>query len=464
VERLPTLARSLLQAAAVAGRVFDYAVVRLAGDWPEAEAVAALDELLARGLVREAQPAGELAFAHHLVQEAIYAGLAAPRRAFWHRRVLLALEQLCPDDFAGLAHHALAAGERDRAIDYSRRAAQRARGLHAYDEAIRHLRPALDLADPARQPELRLAVLEALADNQRLVRQGLEAIRTYLAALDLCQAAGLADPLTTIRLHRRVFQTLFVMRETARRENYDQAARLVAALRPNLPGLLAHLEREPPHREHVALLQALAVDAAALREPDDWDAALGYCQAAIALAERLAAPVELSSALSALATLYSLRGRLPERLAAARRALEVDRDPAFHDPRQHVDSLIGAAAALVHLGDYHQALAFVAEAETLSDQVQAVDRQNWALSMRVYCLYRLDRWDELLATEARRRELQDRYQLERVGAPCFSIALAAAIHGLRGELTRSRALQAESAAIMTLVSGPPERWARSQHY
>jgi hypothetical protein len=56
------------------------------------------------------------------------------------------------------------------------------------------------------------------------------------------------------------------------------------------------------------------------------------------------------------------------------------------------------------------------------------------------------------------------YRLERLGAPCFSIGLAGAVHGLQGKTERARALQAESTEIMRRVSGPPERWGRSHYY
>jgi len=162
--------------------------------------------------------------------------------------------------------------------------------------------------------------------------------------------------------------------------------------------------------------------------------------------------------------IYSVRGLLRERLEIARRALAITRAADFEDVPERIHALIGASAALIHLGDYAEAIPLVTEAEQLADQVRAVDIQNRTLSLLVYCWFRLDRWEEMHATEAQRRELQRRYQLERLGAPCFSIGLTGAVHVLQGDFQRARLLQDESAAIMTSVSGPPERWGRSHRY
>jgi tetratricopeptide (TPR) repeat protein len=182
------------------------------------------------------------------------------------------------------------------------------------------------------------------------------------------------------------------------------------------------------------------------------------------MAERLNSPVERSSALLTLALIYSVRGMLRERLEIAQQALAITSDPRFDNVPERIHSLIGVSAALIHLGEYAAAIPHITEAERFADQIRAVDLQNRTLSLRVYCWFRLDRWDEMQATEARRRELQRMYRLERLGAPCFSIGLAGAVHGLQGKTERARALQAESTEIMRRVSGPPERWGRSHYY
>lgn len=46
---------------------------------------------------------------------------------------------------------------------------------------------------------------------------------------------------------------------------------------------------------------------------------------------------------------------------------------------------------------------------------QVIDQQASALGLQTQCWFRLDRWDEVLATEDRWRDLERRYNRERVG-------------------------------------------------
>jgi DNA-binding SARP family transcriptional activator len=464
LERLTEMARTFLRVAAVAGRVFEYELVRQAEGWADELALGALEELLMRGFIREGEGKGGFAFAHHLVQEAIYADLTTPRRTYWHRRLAEAIEALHPDDFEALAYHFIAAGERDTAIEYSWRAAQRAEALYAYEEAIPHLRTALRLIERGAQPETRLTLLEALADNYRLLRQGIEAISTYQVALDLWYSLREADKIMAVRLHRKIFQTTAGMWETTGFQHFEFASQVSTALRAKIDDLLPFMEDEPSHPEIVSLLKVLAVDALILRFPSEWDEAVHYAQEAVVTAERLDAPVELASALTTLASVYGVRGLLRERVEVALRALALSRDPRFDDVRERIHILIGVGSALVHVGEYTQAAPYFQEAESLADQVRAVHDQNRALSLLHQCWFRLDRWDEMFRIEKRRRALQQLYPLERVGAPCFAIGLSAAVHALRGEFEQAKSLREESYAIMIGVSGPPEHWKRSHRY
>jgi tetratricopeptide (TPR) repeat protein len=214
----------------------------------------------------------------------------------------------------------------------------------------------------------------------------------------------------------------------------------------------------------VRLLKALAVDALTLRFPSEWDEAVDYALAAVVAAERLDAPVELSSALITLASVYGAGGLLRERVEVALRALALSRDSRFDDMRERIHILIGAGGALVHVGEYTRAAPYFQEAADLAGQIRAVHDQNRALSLLRQGWFRLDRWDEMFKTEERRRALQQLYPLERVGAPGFAIGLSAAVHALRGEFDQAKSLREESYAIMTGVSGPPERWKRSHRY
>ncbi len=151
VERLTERARSFLRVAAVAGRVFDHILVQRAGDWDDELALAAVEELLARNFFREGDHAAQFYFTHHLVQDALYVEMTAPRRAYLHRRLADAIQQLRPNDFEALAHHWLRAGALSNALYALRQQAQRAMAVYAYGDALRVLEQASDMAASLRQ-------------------------------------------------------------------------------------------------------------------------------------------------------------------------------------------------------------------------------------------------------------------------------------------------------------------------
>jgi tetratricopeptide (TPR) repeat protein len=191
---------------------------------------------------------------------------------------------------------------------------------------------------------------------------------------------------------------------------------------------------------------------------------LEAARSAVAVAERLNEPVELSSALTTLAHVYGANELLRARAQVALQALSLSQEHHFRDLRERVLILIGAGKALVDVGEYEQAVPHLQEADRLADQIHAIHERNQALSLIHQAWFRLDRWDEVLEIEEKRRAIQQTYPLQRVGAPCFAIGLSSAIHALRGESEIAKTLHDESFEIMTAVSGPTETWKRSQRY
>ncbi|MGH2619795.1 MAG: hypothetical protein ACRDHG_04390, partial [Anaerolineales bacterium] len=83
-----------------------------------------------------------------------------------------------------------------------------------------------------------------------------------------------------------------------------------------------------------------------------------------------------------------------------------------------------------------------------------------------YSWFWLDRWDKVMEIDRKWRALEPGYInfYERAGPMCFMISLSASVHALRGEADNAAKLRGESFAIMSDVSGPPERWDRGNHY
>ena len=196
----------------------------------------------------------------------------------------------------------------------------------------------------------------------------------------------------------------------------------------------------------------------------DWDAAQRFAQAAVDMAEKLNSPVDLSQALGALANVLEGSSRLREHVQVAQRRLAICRTPQFNDVRESMEAVRGAGSALIYVGEYEQALPYLQEAEALATRARAVDQQVTALGLQCQCWLRLDRWDDVLATEERWRELERRYPRERIGETCFFAALSASVYALRGDLERANAYRKESYDYMVSMSGPPEQWQRNQFY
>jgi ATP/maltotriose-dependent transcriptional regulator MalT len=121
------------------------------------------------------------------------------------------------------------------------------------------------------------------------------------------------------------------------------------------------------------------------------------------------------SALDALANIYDARNRLREHLQIAARRLVLTQSAAFDDLREKIDALRGMGMAQMYVGEYQDALPSLREAEHLAENIQAYELHTYATGLQAQCLFRLDRWDEVLDLEKNWRALEQRYSREQVG-------------------------------------------------
>jgi class 3 adenylate cyclase len=177
VERLDADAAVVLRAAAAIGRDFELTLLARVVDRSEDDLLDLLEAAVEAALIVESsEDAGRFGFAHALINHTLYEELGATRRARTHRRIAEVLEESCgsdPGDRIGeLARHwALATepAQADKAIDYARRAGERARAAVAPDEAVRWFSQALELLDGQSEPDaaLRCELLICLGDASR---------------------------------------------------------------------------------------------------------------------------------------------------------------------------------------------------------------------------------------------------------------------------------------------------------
>jgi len=200
LERLPADCRKLLAAAAVAGREVDIDVLAAVCDRDASDVLAALRPAVASAeLVNVPERPRAYAFAHPLIRECLYEGLATVTRADLHGRFGDALrahhDAAVDEHLEVIASHYVAAlpvGWAPQAMELARRAARRAAGLGARDECVRLLllaREALTQIDDGGAIWCELTL--ELAEAQDRAGQTLNARATFMQVAERAEAVGL---------------------------------------------------------------------------------------------------------------------------------------------------------------------------------------------------------------------------------------------------------------------------------
>ena len=365
LSRLGDGANRALQAAAVAGRDFDLALLERLEALAGADVLDALEEAAAAQLVREdpGRP-GRYGFAHPLVRETVYEELSLTRRVRLHGAIADAIEAVHGGDDAwltDLATHRLAAaagGDPTPAVEVALRAGRHCMARLAYEDAAATAGAALEALDPAADASaLRTDVL--LLRGDALLRSGDEAAarEAFAAAADVARAAGDADRLARAALGASgLGVTIIAVDEW-----------VVALLRE----ALAALPEEGALRARV--LARLAVETYYASTPPERKA-IG--DDAVAVAQRAADPAALVAALNGRRVALWSAAYLGERLetatemvAAAERAGDVEGVLQGRNWR---------VADLLEMGEIDAACEEVERHEHLADRLRLPAYQWWA--------------------------------------------------------------------------------------
>jgi DNA-binding SARP family transcriptional activator len=287
---LGELASQILAAAAVLGRSFDLDTLRDASGRGEEEVVPAVEELIARGILLEADQ-GVLEFRHEQERGLAYAEMSLARRRLLHRRVAAALGRR-EQDPALIAHHLALAGNDAESAQLYRAAGDRARALYANAEALGHYRAALALGhpDPA-------ALHEAIGDLETLAGDYGAALASYEAA------AALSGPELAPEVEHRIGSLHL------RRGAWELAEAALAAALGGLDGAAA--SRATADRSLAAHRRGCEADAARLAAD------------ALALAEEADDPAARAQAHNILGILAASRGAAGEAVAHLEQALSL---------------------------------------------------------------------------------------------------------------------------------------------
>lgn len=176
LSRLSEATNRALAVAAVIGAQFDLGTIEAAGGPAGDELFDALDQAVQHSIIREVSGAfGRYVFAHALVRSSLYEELTTNRRVRMHWQVGLALEardaQRADGRLDELAYHfseGALAGDPLKAVEYGRRAGERADTELAFESAVKDYDRALgalelvDTPDPVARCDLQLALATSL--------------------------------------------------------------------------------------------------------------------------------------------------------------------------------------------------------------------------------------------------------------------------------------------------------------
>lgn len=201
--RLSDNTRLLSEMAAVVGTSFDLELVREVSGWGDDLLFDCLHELLDRGIIRESSGQGtfDYTFTHYLIRQTIYDLLNPADRQRRHRRIAHVMHEIYGADQAVsllLAQHYDVGGMAEKAAQFYLVAAQRDHTLYAHQEALSHIKRALELTDET------LIRFELLAMRERI--EAFEGDRTaQLNTIEMLeQLAGQDHALLCSALLRRI--------------------------------------------------------------------------------------------------------------------------------------------------------------------------------------------------------------------------------------------------------------------
>jgi DNA-binding CsgD family transcriptional regulator/tetratricopeptide (TPR) repeat protein len=404
--------RALVEAAAVAGNEFDIDVVVVASGvavWP--------DGFTGSGLLTDSGD-GRAAFRHPLTRDAAYAGIPWSRRRRLHRALAgtLAADQAAP---AMIAPHLLAARDFEAARHVLLAAAEQHRAVHAYRDAARALRMALDCWPSDADDDARLAVIDRLAWCAEMSAEYADAVTLLRELIDGHQRRGDDQALATAHRRLSLAHELRGQWEPALAEREAAALAFSAAGRPD-----------------EAATDRLAV-ATHLRSAASYSAALASLGAVCDDAQSAGRPDLLLRAQGLRGNVLARLGRSREGIAAVRAALDTALAGSLPDIAAELQQRL--ADAIEHSGDYRAAKSAYAAAYQYCGAHGANDVGELCRACATAVLFSCGEWDRAAAV------CED--ALASAGpahARAVSTGILGLVYALRGEARSARPLLLES--------------------
>jgi DNA-binding CsgD family transcriptional regulator/tetratricopeptide (TPR) repeat protein len=384
----PPGAQAALQVVAVAGRRVDERLLTAVASLPEAELLDGLRAAVDHHLLVVQPHDDSYMFRHALLQEALYGELLPGQRTRLHATLARVLTERhrsgeldWPASAAEIAIHWYRAHDHSNALEWSMKAAAEAEGMHAYPEALRHYRRALELwdriPDAGRRAGLdRIELLKRAAQAARIGGESRQALT--LIELALQEVDPQTEPVRAGLLHERRGEYLMYSGGVDRR--FDALAQAIQLI-----------PTDPPSKDRALVLTSLAEALSfAAREEE----AAAASQEAIMIARQLGAEPELGRALVVLGWTQAVFGEFEAATASLHEACRLAEQHA--DPDVLARAYGCLAEVLMQAGHLGDAVAASLSGRERVRQLGLAGywHETYMVNSAAEALFKLGRWDE----------------------------------------------------------------------
>jgi tetratricopeptide (TPR) repeat protein len=188
IGNLPGDVQETLTLGAIIGREFDFDTLTTTSLHDEDSLIIALETAERAQLIEEisGESGGTFNFVHALIPSTLTESISGLRRRRLHRSVAEAICHRRPGDYEALAYHYIEGGDLVNGLEYSLKAAEKARNVHSIEEATRYYERAAEIAESLERPQQLLTIYEEIGRLQSSSNE-LRAVDAFLQALELTQ-------------------------------------------------------------------------------------------------------------------------------------------------------------------------------------------------------------------------------------------------------------------------------------
>lgn len=307
---------SVLTMASVIGSEFDFAVLREVIQAQEDALLEKLEAAIGAGLILEVPTRKDVfRFADSRIRELLLGDLIQSRRIRYHVKIAEAMEKVhsnrLQDHAEGIASHFSDGGDTERATKYSIMAGDGNLAIHAYEQAIRDYKRALDLLEIEGANDVdKASTLRKLAESCQYAGQSQNAVKTYKEAISIYEKQG------DLKACARISVDLASAVNLSGGSEVEGTRAAIAILQNGLN----FVKSDPESFEAAAIFARLATSYGVLEE---WKDAEAWAQKGLEVGEKSNNRGAIADALSMKASFLTDTGRIDEGLPLWEKVFEV---------------------------------------------------------------------------------------------------------------------------------------------